>query len=103
MNTITTTYQHHVDPRYFNFIWNDPMYITVEYVAIADKEVTNVSVQSITAPPYLISAVVMYGGWQKLMAEIDESAKQNADKLVASQLHPVMAQALAPFTKHITP
>lgn len=102
MNTLTTTYQHHVDPRYFNFIWNEPMYINVEYVAIEDKGSQSVSVQNISAPPYLMSAIVMYGGWQKLMAEIDESAKQNAEKQMASQLHPVIAQALAPFTKHIT-
>lgn len=95
MTSTTTTYQHHVDPRYFNFLWHEPMYITVEYLADGDK----VSIQNLTAPPYLLSAIVMYGGWQALMAEIDESARQHAEKELQPAVHPTIMQALMPFVK----
>lgn len=92
---ITKTYQHHVDPRYYNFLWTDPEYLTVEYTTDGEK----VSVQNITAPPYLISSIVMRDGWFPLMAEVQESAKQNAEAITSSNLHPVMQQALQPFIK----
>lgn len=103
MNHLTNTYQHHVDPRYFNFLWSEPMYITVEYLTLLQGETLNVTVQNLTAPPYLISAIVMHGGWQVLMAEIDISAKQNAEKelepKVSGEVHPTIMQSIAPFIK----
>lgn len=91
---MTTTFQHHVDPSYYNFIFKEPMYLTVEYISDCAK----VSVLNITAPPYLISAVVLRGCWQILMKEVDEAAKQNAQKM--DYLDPVMKQALQPFLKY---
>lgn len=87
----TTTYHHHVDPRYYNFLFKEPMYLTVSYITDGVK----VSMQSVSAPPYLISAIVLREEWFSLMAEVEQSAKQNAEKSI--NLHPIMQQALSPF------
>lgn len=97
MKSLTQTYDHHVDARYFNFIWTEAMYINVEYIAVKENGQVNATVQKISAPPYLISAIVMHGGWQVLMAEIDQSAKDHAEKELKGGVHPVFEQALKPF------
>jgi hypothetical protein len=103
MTPITKKFSYHVDAALFGYQWKDAQYIDVEYYAMKNDGKIIASVTNLSAPPYLFGMIVVHGNWLELMNGIEGAAKHNAEKyLGTNNLPPAIAQALQPFTQHIS-
>lgn len=100
---LPNTFQFHVDAQHYGFQWPAGQYIDVEYSAIVNKGVVGlVSVTSVKGTPYLMASIGIHNAWVTVNKEIQEAAKDHAQKEFGKEsnnVHPVIMQAIAP---HIT-
>jgi hypothetical protein len=98
IQSVTDSFDHHVDARHFGFQWTEAMYIFVQYSAIKEGNKIVSSIDSITAEPWLIGSIVAHCNWEIVNKEIIEAGQDAARKEFArnGQVNQTL-QALTPF------
>jgi hypothetical protein len=73
------TYTHQIDAKHYGFVFNKPQEITVEYSTekLPGGEIRSV-VMEVRACPVLLMALTHNDAMLKVLVEIEESAKHNA-------------------------
>lgn len=85
--TRKATFDFHVDAKLYNFMLMGPMYIQVNYVASNESGKVTASIDSISAAPYLINAIVLRNNWLTVDSEIIAAAQDHAEKEFARNAH----------------
>lgn len=80
IQSISPTFDFHVDPMFFGFQWTEAQYITVEYSALKQDGEVVASVHKISATPWLIGSITIRGNWMAVDKEITAAAQDHAKK-----------------------
>lgn len=97
----TDTFDYHVDAKYYNFMWNEAMYLTVTYAAnIENNIVKEVSITSVLGSPVLIGSIVLHGHWFDCDVAMIEAARANAERHVqGGHVHPIVLNSIRHFIR----
>ncbi len=94
-----SSFDFHVDPMYFKFLYTEPIYIHVKYSAlIKDGEMGIVC--NVSAELYVISAIVMNDKWAEVQKEIREAAQHNVELYLNNPVDAIILNAIAPHINY---
>jgi len=94
-----SSFDFHVDPKHFNFIYTEPMYIHVKYSALKQNSEIGI-VCKVNADMYLISAIVLQNNWVQVDKEIREAAQHNAELYMNNPVDRIIMDAIAPHINY---